>query len=193
MVCGDGDCGNSLANVSNVILSDIEQNKFNFSYPHQVFLHLSEIFENGGGSLCILLALFFSAAAQSFAKSSNELNWFNVWANVVTLGSNAVSEYGRAKPNDRSIIDPLTAIQTYLNDYVSSIGQANQGSTKEFLKNLVDVTHKAAESTAKMVPHVGRASYIDSNLINKPDAGSIGISSAVSSIYKAYLIYAQSK
>ena len=30
MVCGDGDCGNSLANVSNVILSDIEQNKFNF-------------------------------------------------------------------------------------------------------------------------------------------------------------------
>ena len=68
MVCGDGDCGNSLSNVSNVILNEIENIKFDFLHPHQVFLHLSEILENGGGSLCILLALFFSAAAQAFSK-----------------------------------------------------------------------------------------------------------------------------
>jgi hypothetical protein len=68
MVCGDGDCGNSLSNVSNVILNEIENKKFDFQHPHQVFLHLSAILENGGGSLCILLALFFSAAAKAFSK-----------------------------------------------------------------------------------------------------------------------------
>jgi hypothetical protein len=43
------------------------------------------------------------------------------------------------------------------------------------LKKLVDVTYEAVESTAKMVPNVGRASYVDSKLIDKPDAGSMGI------------------
>lgn len=191
-MCGDGDCGNSLANVASRILEDIEGNKFNFNYPHQVFIHLSEILEDGGGSLCILLALFFSAAAQAFTLSSNEpLNWFKVWAKAVNLGSGAVSEYGRAKPNDRSIIDPLTAIKSYINEFKSSDQSQSVEQTKLFLKNLVDVTYKAAESTAKMVPRVGRASYIDASLINKPDAGSTGVSSMISSIYKAYLIHYQ--
>lgn len=34
-VCGDGDCGNSLAKVSELILETSDQ-EFNFYYPHQV-------------------------------------------------------------------------------------------------------------------------------------------------------------
>lgn len=66
----------------------------------------------------------------------------------------------------------MAAIQAFLNETARSQDQI--GSAKDFLKNLVDVTYKAVESTAKMVPNVGRASYVDSKLINKPDAGSSG-------------------
>ncbi len=98
--------------------------------------------------------------------------WSDLWNKAIDLGSSAVTEYGRAKKGDRSIIDPLVAIQTYLND-IDSKRQID--STKDILKKLVDVTYEAVESTAKMVPNVGRASYVDSKLIDKPDAGSMGI------------------
>lgn len=192
LVCGDGDCGNSLSNLSNAVLKDIDEDKFDFNYPHQVFLHLSTLLENGGGSLCILLAIFFSAAAQAFSLKNlkdEKINWFRLFTNVVNLGVGAVTEYGRAKPGDRSIIDPLTAIKLFLNDYSSTAKQEGQDLTQNCLKSLVDVTHKSAESTTSMIPKVGRASYIDAKLIIKPDAGSMGISSIISSIYKAYLIY----
>ena len=67
--CGDGDCGDSLAALAQQILRHLGQGLFgSCAHPHQVFRHLSELLENGGGSLCILLALFFSAAARAFVQ-----------------------------------------------------------------------------------------------------------------------------
>jgi len=194
--CGDGDCGDSMFKLSEAILLDIENNKFDFKCPHQVFSHCSVLLENGGGSLCILLALFFSAAAKAFHKSSiatdaaDHLHWHRIWLQVLELGIGAVQEYGRAKPNQRSIIDPLTSLRQNLLDYIKSVevSAENQLEANILLKFLVDSTYKSAESTAGMVPRVGRASYVDYAQIATPDAGAIAVSSVINSIYKAYLI-----
>lgn len=195
--CGDGDCGDSMATVSQSILKGIENGKFEgFEYPHKVFMHLSEILENGGGSLCILLALFFSAAAKAFAQKDNQketsndqIHWFKIWLSAMELGINAVQEYGRAKPNQRSIIDPLTTIKNNLKDYVHSVEASAEKAvnTSLLLKLIVDNTLVSAESTAQMVPRVGRASYVDANSITMPDAGAMAMSSALNSVYKAYI------
>ena len=190
--CGDGDCGDSLSSISQVILSEIENGGFgDFEQPHKVFMHLSTILENGGGSLCILLALLFSAAAKAFTKSelSNQVQWFQMWLNTLDLGLGAVQEYGRAKVNQRSIVDPLSSIKNTLCEYIKSVkvSEANKVDTSLFLKLLANNTLSSAESTAKMVPHVGRASYVNAATITTPDAGSMGISSVANSIHKAFL------
>ncbi len=194
--CGDGDCGDSLSTVSQVILNELETEKFGtYEYPHKVFMHLSVILENGGGSLCILLALFFSAAAKAFSCIEEEkyprdqIGWFKVWFKFMELGISAVEEYGRAKPGQRSIVDPLTTIKECLGDYIKSVENelVNQVNTSIFLKLIDDKTLAAAESTSKMVPAVGRASYVDANSVSTPDPGAMAISSTFNSVYKRYL------
>jgi dihydroxyacetone kinase len=198
--CGDGDCGSTLANISQTILADIENKKFEFNYPHQVILQCSRVFENGGGTLSILLALFTSASANAFNLTSIGLNqkstpmlWLKIWSNFMNLGINAVEEYGKAKPNQRSIIDPLTCVRDFIDTELSKLNSDSSYQksfeTGNFLKSLVDVAYKSAASTASMKPRVGRASYVDANSINQPDAGATGISSICSSIYKSYLIF----
>ena len=176
-----------------MILSEMNtKSKFDFDYPHLILLELSELLENGGGSLCIILSLFMSGAVESLRKSSvnkfpgnEQLFWVSVWQSVVANGLKVVQEYAKAKPKQRSIVDPLTAISDFLSEYLTS---ANILSTRELLKNLAGVTFKSAEETAHMKPRVGRASYVDSRLINKPDAGASGISNMINSIYKAFLM-----
>jgi dihydroxyacetone kinase len=198
--CGDGDCGSTLANISRTILSDIDNKKFDFNYPHRVVLECSRVFENGGGTLSILLALFTSAAAKAFNLSSIDLKqketpmfWLKIWLNFMNLGINSVEEYGRAKPNQRSIVDPLTSVRDFINSELSKLNSDSSYQksfgTENFLKILVDVAYKSALSTASMKPRVGRASYVDASSINQPDAGASGISSICSSIYKSYLIF----
>jgi dihydroxyacetone kinase len=193
--CGDGDCGSSLVKISEAILAAIESGKFQFEYPHQVLLQCASIFENGGGTLCILLALFATSAANSFQKASasnlNEnsgsLYWVKLWNRALKSGTDAVVEYGRAKPSQRSIVDPLTALQAYLNEFLILKANSTSVEIDKLLKSLVDVGHKSAQSTAHMKPAVGRASYVDASSIKTPDAGATAVSLIVSSIYKSYL------
>ena len=187
--CGDGDCGDSLAKIAETILKDIDASKFDFNFPHQIICHLSDILENGGGSLSIILSLFSSAAAKAFSlesfsadtKLSDNLFWIKIWKHAVELGLTAVCEYGKAKPNQRSIVDPLNEIKNYLSNFLDS-NTEDTVNFDIFLKNLLDITEKSTASTAKMIPRVGRASYVDASIINSPDAGATAILTIIRSI-----------
>jgi dihydroxyacetone kinase len=193
--CGDGDCGSSLAKIGETILHELDSpQKFNFQYPHQVLLECSNILENGGGTLCIILSLLLSAFIKSFQKQheakaeQNDLCfWVRIWKNALENGLAVVEEYSHAKPNQRSIVDPLTSIKLFFESYLNN--KSTNDETQLLLKNLVDVTFKSAEATAHMRPRVGRASYVNASEINAPDAGAKGISSIVNSIYKAFLMF----
>jgi dihydroxyacetone kinase len=190
--CGDGDCGDSLTAISQTILQSVNNGLFgDFQLPHKVFGQLSDLLENGGGSLCILLALFFSAAAKAFAvsaKPSSQLEWLEVSLNSLGLGIDAVQEYGRAKPGNRSIVDPLCALRNSLHNYVECALQSSKPpmTTEALLQMMATKTRQSAESTAKMVPKVGRASYVDAATITSPDAGAMAVSFAIDALHKAY-------
>lgn len=191
--CGDGDCGDSLAKIARTILNDIDASKFDFNFPHQVICHLSDILENGGGSLSIILSLFTSAAAKAFSvesisadtKCGDSIFWIKIWKNVVDYGLAAVCEYGKAKPNQRSIVDPLSQAKIYLNEYLD-LKTDNVVDLSDFLKNLLDVTEKSTALTAKMIPRVGRASYVNASVINSPDAGATAILTIIRSIVQSF-------
>jgi len=183
--CGDGDCGNSLANVSQKILQQMDS--IDFRYPLKIFLFCSNMFESGGGTLCILLALFFSSAANAFRSEQfngdDVSDWIKVWYSALESGVNAVQEYGRAKPGQRSIIDPLDAIRAQLKAYSEADKLIE---IKTLLENLKNVAHRVAEETSHMRPKVGRASYVDWQLIRRPDAGAFAIYLIMNSIYSSY-------
>ena len=190
--CGDGDCGSSLAKISEAILADIRSGKFDFNYPHKVITHLSTILENGGGSLSILLSLFASASAKAFSLTltssvlkGDPLFWIKIWKNFVDLGLSAVTEYGRAKPGQRSIVDPLDSIRIYFGKCVQTADPAGF-LMASFLGELEDATKNAVESTSKMQPRVGRASYVDASIIKTPDAGATAIGIIISSIKSSF-------
>lgn len=143
--------------------------------------------------MCVLLALFCSSAASAFRKSRNvdkNGDWLRKWILALDNGIESVKNYGRVKPGQRSIIDPLDAVSRFLHQQVDqSNGVLSSGELGKLLKKLVDVTYESSSSTAKMKPMVGRASYVDAAIINKPDAGATAISFIVSSIYKAFIIF----
>jgi dihydroxyacetone kinase len=188
--CGDGDCGNSLEKLSGLILEHMSADGFFvFDYPHQVFVALSKLMEQCGGTLCALLALASSTFAFGFVRTQgvrkpDSLIWLKCWQKGLEHATQAISEYGGAKANDRSFLDPLLAINDSLKDTCS---KSNGLPIKTIVKNLVNIAYDSAESTASMKPRVGRASYVDASLIKTPDAGAMAISSIISAVYKVFL------
>jgi dihydroxyacetone kinase len=167
-----------------------------------VLLSCANIFESCGGSLCILLALFLTSAASSFRKNLDSLQktandvsrleWLKLWSGAINKGLETVEEYGRARPGQRSIVDPLDALNRYLKSEIakraeSASNDLEQDDLKPLFQQMVDVTFETAQATAHMKPMVGRASYVDPALIKNPDAGAFAISVVVSLIYKAFL------
>ena len=115
---------------------------------------------------------------------SSQLDWLRVALTSLSLGTSAVQEYGRAKVGSRSIVDPLDKMRQHLEEFVQS-GRPDQ-TTGFLLESMAHVTRLSAESTAQMVPRVGRASYVDASTIRSPDAGAMALSFAMDAIYMAY-------
>ena len=193
--CGDGDCGNSLELVSVKILKNINDDKqFDFNNPHQIFANISYLIEECGGTLSAILTLGTSAAAQGFLKVNKEVSnqqdsrfWLKLWFNAFQLFIKSIQEYGCAKPGSRSMLDPLFSVETYLKSVIENIDSDTNFNINDVVKAIVNISYDSANATAKTIPKVGRASYVDSTLINKPDAGAYAMASVFSSIYKSFL------
>jgi dihydroxyacetone kinase len=190
--CGDGDSGNSLEIIANKVLDSLDEPKcFNFNFPHQVLTNVSYLIEQCGGTLSAIFSLGTAAAAQAFLLRSDESSdndderfWFKIWYLAINNAIKAIQEYGGAKPNQRSLLDPLFHVDAYFKEKIGEVGKL---VINEIVKEFVNISYESAHETAKMVPKVGRASYIDPKLINKPDAGAFAASSMFSSIYKIFL------
>ena len=193
--CGDGDCGNSVENIAEKILNGINhQQNYNFNYPHQILSNISYSIEQCGGTFSAILCLGTSAAAQAFLKTSKDseqndaLFWLKTWYHALNNCIKAIQEYGGAKPNQRSMLDPLFQVEIFLKNKIEELDKNKEEvNLNDIIKKLVDISYESAHATAKMIPKVGRASYIDSKLITKPDAGAYATASIFSSIYKAFL------
>ncbi|KHN82859.1 Bifunctional ATP-dependent dihydroxyacetone kinase/FAD-AMP lyase (cyclizing) [Toxocara canis] len=172
-LAGDGDCGNTLAQGAQRVLSSLESEKLCCSWPQTAFLQLSEIFEDDvGGTTGALYALMFSAASQRFGFSAAGEDWHA----ALRGGLQAIMRYGHAQPGDRSMVDPL-------NSAVYSIKTITY--EKADWERLVQAAEKEAVATKDMRAKCGRASYTAASAQTEPDPGAIAVAKWIRAAFSA--------
>ncbi|MGK9164740.1 dihydroxyacetone kinase subunit DhaK [Inquilinus limosus] len=88
------------------------------------------------------------------------------WAEAFTIAVEAIAELGGAKPGDRTMLDALhPAAEAF------SAGLAEGKSPEEAWAACVAAAEAGTDATARMLPRLGRASYLGERAIGVPDAG----------------------
>lgn len=147
---GDGDTGSTLATAARYLQKNLH--KLPLAKQDQFFAALSQAMtQTIGGSSGVLLAIFFSAAAQSASKD---------WKMALQKGLERTMSYGGAKPGDRTMLDAL----------VPALATLGKG---ESLGAAASAARKGADATARMTrARAGRSSYVSAgNLMGTNDPG----------------------
>ncbi|CAJ0958506.1 unnamed protein product, partial [Mesorhabditis belari] len=161
---GDGDCGQTMAHAAKCILEANES--LHWQNPASLLSQLAAIFqETVGGTGGAIYALLLEAASGSFEESAHPENW----SHGLEIGLKAITEYGRAQPGDRTMVDTLHAVVDYMK-------RGSSFTNSQTIKEIGEIAKKAAESTATMKASAGRASYTAEAVQTKPDAGAMAAS-----------------
>lgn len=118
---GDGDTGTTVAIAARALLERLEH--LPLCDLTQLFRAISsELTQTMGGSSGILLAIFFSAAAEACAEGLP-------MKDALKRGLHSVQDIGGAKPGDRTMIDALgPALEQLGNGHVASAEAAREGA-----------------------------------------------------------------
>ncbi|XP_035824805.1 triokinase/FMN cyclase isoform X2 [Aplysia californica] len=174
---GDGDCGSTVARGARAILSKLgsaEQPGLPVDCPLTLALRLGQIAEDTmGGSSGALYSLFFTGASQELKTLTADS-----LAKAVDSGLKALMKYGGAKPGQRTMIDPIDAAS-------KSLSQNSQLSLSEAVKVAAKASEAMAQSTAGMDAQAGRASYVNKELLTKPDPGAVAVAMWMTAIADA--------
>ncbi|XP_033013154.1 triokinase/FMN cyclase isoform X1 [Lacerta agilis] len=161
---GDGDCGSTHARAARAIQEWVESKPLP-QYPSQLLSALAKLMlEKMGGSSGALYGLFLTAAAQPL-RTDDELA---TWSAAVDAGIDAMMRYGGAAPGDRTMLDSLCAAAEQLRALKNP-----QTNPLKVLTKAVEEAEAAAESTKHMEAAAGRASYIGSARLDRPDPGAV--------------------
>ncbi|MFE0756065.1 dihydroxyacetone kinase family protein [Inquilinus sp. NPDC058860] len=92
------------------------------------------------------------------------------WAEAFTVAVEAIGELGGAKPGDRTMLDALhPATEAF------SAAVASGKSPAEAWGVCVAAAAAGTDATARMMPRLGRASYLGERAIGVPDAGAAAV------------------
>jgi triose/dihydroxyacetone kinase / FAD-AMP lyase (cyclizing) len=165
-IVGDGDLGTSMKRAASVLKGALD------TYPaDDVAATLKALghtlcHELGGSSGPLYGVLFLRAG--SVLKSAAGAG-LPQWIHAIDEGARAISELGGAKPGDRSMMDALYP-------FIASLrAAAPNRSLRDALLAAVDAAHRGAESTAQMMPRVGRSSYLRDRVLGHPDPGAVAL------------------
>lgn len=146
---GDGDCGETVKTGATSLLAALDDAKVAESGSvNTVLATLEEVAESRmggtlGGILGILFASLRAAIAQGAGSGGDPSS---VWASAVTSALASLRKYTPAKVGDRTVMDTLIP-------FAEALGSGN-------LDSAVDAAVKGAESTRKIAPRLGRATYV---------------------------------
>ncbi|XP_077973619.1 triokinase/FMN cyclase-like isoform X1 [Styela clava] len=162
---GDGDCGTTFKRGATMILSKISSMKQR-SVSDIIHFIASCAEDSMGGASGGIYSLFFTAASRHL----KEVSTLKSWCSALHAGINAVSKYGGAEPGDRTMLDALVAIEKSLLTNIES------KDVNTVLTCAAKSATEAAHATVNMKARAGRASYVASEQLTKPDAGAMGVS-----------------
>ncbi|NXD87067.1 TKFC cyclase, partial [Halcyon senegalensis] len=170
---GDGDCGHTHARAARAIQEWVSTQPPP-APPARLLSALADLLlEKMGGSSGVLYGLFLTAAARSLLGGAD----LPAWADAVDAGIEAVQRYGGAAPGDRTMLDPLSAAGRTLH--------ALRSPGAELLPVLaaaVQSAEAAAEATRTMEAGAGRASYISSAQLLRPDPGAVAVAAVLGAV-----------
>uniref|UniRef100_UPI00398E72F3 triokinase/FMN cyclase isoform X1 n=2 Tax=Pristiophorus japonicus TaxID=55135 RepID=UPI00398E72F3 len=171
---GDGDCGTTHARAAEAIKNLLTSGAVPGN-GHQLLLCLGRIIrEHMGGTSGALYSISLIAAAQNLKDNNNP----SAWAAAFNSGIEAMKRYGGAEPGDRTMLDSLAAAADELRKMTDE-----GGNELQVLAEALQKAAAAAEATKDMIAKVGRASYITSTQLTRPDPGAV----AGAAILKAIL------
>jgi len=165
-IVGDGDLGTSMKRAASAVKDALD------TYPSDdvsaTLKALGHTLRHElGGSYGPLYGVLFLRAGNVLESTG----WKETsrWARAIEEGSRAISELGGAKPGDRTMIDAL-------HPFVASLrAAAPNSSRRETLLAAVEAAQRGAESTAQMMPRLGRSSYLRDRVLGHPDPGAIAL------------------
>ncbi|KAK7910425.1 hypothetical protein WMY93_015109 [Mugilogobius chulae] len=173
---GDGDCGNTHAQAARAI-QEWRRGHVTPGCPGRLLQIVAALIqEKMGGSSGAMYSLFLTAAAGHVTQEKSQSG---DWARAVHAGTQAMRRYGGADPGDRTMLDALCPAA----DELMKLTTAPPHGHMDVLRAAVEKASLGAESTSELTAKAGRASYISSERMNKPDPGAV----AVAAIFKAIL------
>ncbi|WP_342241070.1 dihydroxyacetone kinase family protein [Inquilinus sp. OTU3971] len=92
------------------------------------------------------------------------------WAEAFTVAAQAIAELGGAKPGDRTMLD---ALHPATEAFAAAV--ASGKSPAEAWGVCVAAAAAGTDATARMLPRLGRASYLGERAIGVPDAGAAAV------------------
>lgn len=147
-VMGDGDCGETVKTGAVALLGALDEEKVAGSGSvDTVLATLEEVAESRmGGTLGGILGILFASLRAAIGKTSAEGGPTLVWASAVNSALASLRRYTPAAVGDRTVMDTLIPFAEAL----------QSGS----LDTAVDAAVQGAESTRKIAPRLGRATYV---------------------------------
>jgi triose/dihydroxyacetone kinase / FAD-AMP lyase (cyclizing) len=165
-VVGDGDLGTSMKRAASAVKAALDTYPVDDAPATLKALGHTLRHELGGSSGPLYGVLFLRAGSVLESAGGAGLS---EWRHALDEGARAVSELGGAKPGDRTMMDALYP-------FIGSLGAtAPNQSRREILLAAADAAHRGAESTAQMMPRLGRSSYLRDRTLGHPDPGAVAL------------------
>ena len=165
-VTGDGDLGVSMARAAKAVQDAVASYPLDNTPATLKALAHTLRRELGGSSGPLYGVLFLRCGSVLEASGAPGLAQ---WAEAIDQGCRAISELGRAKPGDRTMLDALDPFAKRLQ---REIGVK---ATGDAVLAAVDAAERGAEATAHMQPKLGRSSYLGVRVLGYPDPGAKAI------------------
>lgn len=166
---GDGDCGETLKTGAVALQNAISSGVASTGSIVKVLHELEGIVEGQmGGTLGGILGIFLVSMTNALQKEASSKSGVALWAYAVAQGLGNLRRYTPAKEGDRTVMDVFIP-------FADALQKSNS------FDKAVQAAIDAAESTKKMTPRLGRATYvgIEEGKELPPDPGAWGIMEAI--------------
>ncbi|BBN07820.1 phosphoenolpyruvate---glycerone phosphotransferase subunit DhaK [Marchantia polymorpha subsp. ruderalis] len=185
---GDGDCGSTMYKGAHAVLEDL-QDHYPLNDAAATVQELgSSIRRSMGGTSGVIYDIFCRAAYARLMETPSPTTSAKAWSSAFEAANLAVSAYGGAKINQRTLLDALIPASTALREALD----AGTDPVRAFAA-AADAAEKGVEATKLMPGVAGRSNYVTSEILaTVPDPGALAaatwIKAAAAAISEHYQV-----
>jgi dihydroxyacetone kinase phosphoprotein-dependent L subunit len=170
---GDGDHGITMRTGFQAVKDTITVMPVDAS-PTEVLNEAGEAFMSAaGGAIGVILGSMFIAGGKALVNST-QIGAAEVKTLLYAMEAGVVNA-GKAHPGDKTLLDPLHAA-------CESLASATTDDLGDAFSRAAAAANASAQSTAKMLCRLGRASRLGDRVLGHPDPGAVSFSLIMRSI-----------